>query len=421
MNVYDSDRIKEIMEKNHYQLSTTLEETGVYIINTCSVREKPRERVIAAIKQAKAKNPKLKVIIAGCVAQLEGDSLLKEGADLVVGPDWYEKIPIALNSFGQADFNPIYDGFIVDNPKFLSADPIKSGVSAFLPIQKGCDNFCTYCVVPLARGPERSRPLNEIIEEVKIEIDRGAKEIFLLGQNVNSYKGEGGFANLLEEITKVDGVKRVRFTTSHPKDLSSDLIEVMARNPIVMPWLHLPVQAGSDSVLKRMGRKYDRDYYLDLVKRIKNKIPQISLTTDMIIGFPGESEDDFQETLTLMDKVGYEGVYSFKYSKRPGTAAMKLDGHLPEEVKGDRLTRLQALHEAGLPKLLERYVGITTTVLVEGTSRRNPNEAKGRIPQNHVINFQLSGNKTPQSMVGDLVEVEISEVRSHTLYGKIIP
>ncbi|MGM0597441.1 MAG: tRNA (N6-isopentenyl adenosine(37)-C2)-methylthiotransferase MiaB [Myxococcota bacterium] len=424
MNVYDSARIKEMMLTDNHQFVDKIEYADIYIVNTCSVRDKPRQRVINHIKHAKNINPRLKVIITGCVAQIEGDSLFSEGADFVVGPDWYKELPSLANHVDQENLNRdhfLRTGFKVETPDFLQADPVKTGVSAFIPIQKGCNNFCAYCVVPYGRGPERSRSVDEILKEISVFTDKGVKEFFLLGQNVNSYHYKKvGFHNLLSKIATLTGVERIRFTTSHPRDLSEQLISTMASTPELMPWFHLPLQSGSNRILKLMRRNYTREHYLKLVHELRRQIENISLTTDVIVGFPGESEEDFVETYSLVEQVGYDGMFSFKFSVRQGTAAEKMDNHLPEQIKKQRLARLQSMFETQISNNLNRFSGKVFKVLVEGSSRRNKDEAKGRIPQNIFVNFRLDGDLEPSELVNQIVDVKILEVRTHTLYGKIV-
>jgi tRNA-2-methylthio-N6-dimethylallyladenosine synthase len=424
MNVYDSARIKEMMLTEDHQFVDKIEQADIYIVNTCSVRDKPRQRVINHIKHAKNINPRLKVIITGCVAQIEGDSLFSEGADFVIGPDWYKELPALANQTDKESLNRdhfLRTGFKVDNPEFLQANPLRTGVSAFIPIQKGCNNFCAYCVVPYGRGPERSRPVDEILKEISVYAEKGVKEIFLLGQNVNSYHyKEVTFYDLLGKIAALFGVERIRFTTSHPKDLSEQLISTMASTPKLMPWFHLPLQSGSNRILKLMHRNYNREHYLELVHELRRQIENISLTTDVIVGFPGESEEDFGETYSLVEQVGYDGMFSFKFSVRQGTAAEKMENHLPEQIKKDRLVRLQTMFENQISTNLERFSGKICKVLVEGKSRRSRDEAKGRIPQNIFVNFKLNGDLVPSELVNQIVDVKILEVRTHTLYGQMM-
>jgi tRNA-2-methylthio-N6-dimethylallyladenosine synthase len=416
MNVYDSERIIEILQNSGYILNDDPVKSEIYIINTCSVREKPRQRVVNLLNNIKSRNKKVIKIVCGCVAQLEGGILLKNGANLIIGPDWYSDFPEIIKNYLDTGKDKIYTDRIIDDYNFLIAQPGESGVSAFVPIQKGCDNWCTYCVVPAARGPEKSRPQNLIIDEVNNFVSAGAKEIYLLGQNVNSYKVEGGFSGLLEKIAQISGVQRIRFTTSHPKDLSPQLIETIRNVPQIMPWFHLPVQSGSNEILKLMNRGYTNNQYRNLIESLRKAVPDIAITTDIIVGFPYESERDFEDTYKLVNDVRYEGVFSFKYSERPNTKAEKME-QISENIKSERLKKLQNLYENQLPETLKKYVGNIYKVLVEGVSLRNKKEAKGRIPQNHIVNFQLPPDIKPDDLVGRIVDVKITEVRTHTLYG----
>ncbi|MBN2724075.1 MAG: tRNA (N6-isopentenyl adenosine(37)-C2)-methylthiotransferase MiaB [Deltaproteobacteria bacterium] len=416
MNVYDSDRISEILSENGYEKSDNAENADVLVINTCSVREKPRNRVISVIENVRSKNPGVKVVVTGCVAQLEGESLFENGADFVVGPDWYESIPVLLSGAGNSgsQASMLEQG----DENFLTARGPSAGVSAFVPIQKGCDNFCAYCVVPAARGPERSRSEHDILREVHHFIECGAREIYLLGQNVNSWKGNGGFAALLKKICLIPELKRLRFTTSHPADISDELIDAFGSIPQLMPWFHLPMQSGSNRILDLMGRKYDLEHYFSMVKKLRDSRSDIVFTTDIIVGFPGETEEDFIQTVDAVEKVGFEGMFSFMYSVRPDTRAEKMPDHISHEIKAERLKRLQNSFEETLPERLGKYTGTVQEVLVEGESLRDSSAAKGRIPHNHVVNFTLS--KPVNSLIGKIVNVKINEVRTHTLYGEMI-
>ena len=423
MNVYDSDRIRDILVAAGYRPVDPAQETvDVFILNTCSVREKPRQKVLAAIAQARAANPAVIVVVAGCVAQLEPEAVAGAGADVVAGPDHYPELPALLGQAG-AGTRAVRITGADEVPSFLMAAPDtmseRGAVSCFVPIQKGCDNWCAFCVVPAARGREQTRPLPEILEECRRFLDGGACELFLLGQNVNSVRLPGGFPGLLEAVAALPGVARVRFTTSHPRDCSPELASAMARLPQVMPWLHLPVQSGSDRILAAMGRGYTRDHYLGLIDLFRAAVPGISFTTDVIVGFPGETDADFEDTVELVQRVGYEGMYSFMYSPRPGTRAATFPDPVPGTLAAARLSRLQALHEAQVPRLLGRYVGSDADVLVEGPSARDPRHGSGRNPQNVVVNFEVPKDVEPLHLRGHLVRVRVSEVRTHTLFGHL--
>ncbi|PKN45474.1 MAG: tRNA (N6-isopentenyl adenosine(37)-C2)-methylthiotransferase MiaB [Deltaproteobacteria bacterium HGW-Deltaproteobacteria-17] len=439
MNVYDSDRIRDILMAAGMDPAGTGDAIpgdveaccDVFILNTCSVREKPRQKVVSAISRARAANPGVTVVVTGCVAQLEPETLVGIGADVVVGPDHYAELPelLGLNLERGTETVPRRTDVVRitgadEVPSFLMASPEtmseRGAVSCFVPIQKGCDNWCAFCVVPAARGREVTRPEHEILEECRRFLDAGARELFLLGQNVNSVRLPGGFPGLLEQVAALPGLLRVRFTTSHPRDCSPELARAMARLPRVMPWLHLPVQSGSSRILAAMGRRYTREHYLELIDLFRREVPGIAFTTDVIVGFPGETEDDFEDTVDLVQKVGFEGMYSFMYSPRPGTRAATLPDPVPQEVAASRLSRLQGLHEAQVPRLLERYRDLAVEVLVEGPSARDPRHASGRNPQNVVVNFEVAEGVEVASLRGRVVSVLILEVRTHTLFGRMI-
>ncbi|MBU1411558.1 tRNA (N6-isopentenyl adenosine(37)-C2)-methylthiotransferase MiaB [Myxococcota bacterium] len=435
MNVYDSDRIRDIlmaagMEPGASGPGDTRPGGGdagcdVFILNTCSVREKPRQKVVSAISHARAANPKVTVVVTGCVAQLEPETLVGIGADVVVGPDHYAELPELLGLSRKQGTEAVRISGADEVPSFLMASPDtmseRGAVSCFVPIQKGCDNWCAFCVVPAARGREVTRPEAEILEECRRFLDAGARELFLLGQNVNSVRLPGGFPGLLEQVAALPGLLRVRFTTSHPRDCSPGLASAMARLPRVMPWLHLPVQSGSSRILAAMGRRYTREHYFELIDLFRREVPGIAFTTDVIVGFPGETEADFEDTVDLVQKVGFEGMYSFMYSPRPGTRAATLPDPVPHDVAAARLNRLQGLHEAQMPRLLERYRDLSVEVLVEGPSARDPRHASGRNPQNIVVNFELADGVEVASLRGRVVSVHVLEVRTHTLFGRLNP
>jgi len=430
MNVYDSDRIRDILLAAGLTPADEGAGCDVFILNTCSVREKPRQKVISAISQARAANARVLVVVAGCVAQLEPETLTGIGADVVVGPDHYAQMPELVGQAiegrtealrGRTEAVRITGADEV--PSFLMASPDtmseRGAVSCFVPIQKGCDNWCAFCVVPAARGREITRPLPEILEECRRFLAAGARELFLLGQNVNSVRLPGGFPGLLEAVAALPEVLRVRFTTSHPRDCSLQLANAMSRLPQVMPWLHLPVQSGSSRILAAMGRGYTRDHYFSLIDMFRREVPEIAFTTDVIVGFPGETDADFEDTVELVQRVGFEGMYSFMYSPRPGTRAATMPDPVPHEVAAARLNRLQSLHEAQVPRLLERYRDLVVDVLVEGPSARDPRHAAGRSPQNHVVNFELPEGVEVARLRGRLVAVRVVEVRTHTLFGRL--
>ncbi len=424
-NVLESDHVTGLLLKSQYTLTPEIEDADVILFNTCSIRDHAEHKVFSRLGQLaewKREREGRVIGVMGCMATSYKDQLLERAPhlDLVVGPDQYPRIPEALQQAahsGQsqvlADFDPIY---------FPENDPTRLALPhrAFIEIMKGCDKFCTFCVVPFTRGREVSRPAESILEEVTLIAQAGVKEVMLLGQNVNSY-GLGlssrgrtlTFASLLKEIGEVRGIERVRFMTSHPLDLSDELIEVMASTPSVCESFHLPVQSGSDSVLKRMNRKYSVGHYLERVQALRKRVKDLYVTTDLIVGFPGETEEDFQATLDLLEKVRYDAVYSFKYSPRLGTPAARMLNQVEEAVMDERLARLNALawkHAAGS---CEKRLGLVEEVMVEGAADKTPDAFYGKSRQNRTVVFPGRGHRT-----GDVVKVKIESHKVANLYGR---
>jgi tRNA-2-methylthio-N6-dimethylallyladenosine synthase len=407
-------------------------EADLYIVNTCSVREKPELKVysvLGRLAEYAAEKPDLFIAVGGCVAQQIGAKLWRRFplVRLVFGTDGLAATPQAILRLirepglrlSLLDFTDIY-------PERDPAWPEATvPAQAFVTIMQGCDNFCAYCIVPFVRGRQKSRQSADVLAECRDLAARGAREITLLGQNVNSYgldaAGDGvSFAALLRRVAAVDGITRLRFTTSHPKDLSPEVIAAFAELPELCPSLHLPVQSGSDAVLSRMGRRYDAARYLDLVAALKTARPDISLSTDIIVGFPGETEEDFQRTMDLVRTVGFESGFSFMYSDRPGVAAERLEPKIPQEVKAERLARLQVLLDELQTAALSRRVGTRTQILVEGASRRPKPGApswRGRDPGGRVVDFAYAG---PGDPTGTFVTVDILEAKKHSLRGKAV-
>jgi len=425
MNRYDSERLVEILGGHQFVAVEDYRRADLIFINTCSVRDKAEQKAfsyLGRLRALKRNRPELVVALGGCVAQQYGEELLIRWPhlDLVVGTHSISKVPAMLARYEvtgerQAWVDFSYD--FGDEPDGRS-QPWKPEVSAYVTIMRGCDNFCTYCIVPMVRGRERSRPSGEIIREVESLIDCGVREVTLLGQNVNSYgqgvSGEVNFAGLLQRVAQVEGLLRIRFTTSHPKDLSSTLMRSFADLPQLCPHIHLPVQSGSDYILQRMNRGYTRDHYLRLVKELRKMREDVAVSSDVIVGFPGESEEDFQFSLRLLEEVRFDGLFSFKYSDRPQTAARLLDGKVEEEVKLERLQRLQALQEQITLEKNEAQVGQTTLVLVEGPSQIGGSQLSGRNPQNRVVNFEGSPH-----LVGDEITILITTAHAHSLEGVV--
>lgn len=417
MNVYDSERIASIFEEIGFAQTENPEEAEFAIINTCSVREKPQHKVTSEIGRLKRiKN--LKIGICGCVAQQEGENLLNSYKDVsfIFGTDAIDRLYeiIDLVQKGERVCYIQTDEKSISIPLFSR----KSKVSAYVTIMKGCDNFCSYCIVPYVRGREKSRRPFEIIEEIKYLVDNGVKEVTLLGQNVNSY-GKNldeniNFPKLLYMINEIDKLKRVRFVTSHPKDFSDELIDALKDCEKLAPYLHLPLQSGSNSILKRMNRNYTYEQYLDKVLKAKDKIENLALSSDFIVGFPGETDRDFNDTLRAIREIEYETIFAFKYSPRPKTKAFNFEDDVDDSIKSKRLDILLKEQEKISSKLLNSYVNKYSEVLVEGKSKKDENIYSGRNLQNRVVNFKSKY----KLKIGDIVNVYITEAKKNSLFGK---
>ena len=425
-NVLESDHVTGLLLKNHFSMTPNAEEADVILFNTCSIREHAEHKVFSRLGQLgdwKREKEGRVIGVMGCMATSYKDQLLERAPflDMVVGPDQYLKVPQVIREAAGtgvsqvlADFDPVY--FPENDPNRL-AQPHK----AFIEIMKGCDKFCTFCVVPFTRGREISRPAESILGEVTSIAQAGVKEVMLLGQNVNSYglglrsKGQGAsFAELLRQVGQIKGIERVRFMTSHPLDMPDDLIEVMATVPAVCNSIHLPVQCGSDKVLKRMNRKYSVAHYLEQVRKLRASIKDLFITTDLIVGFPGEEEKDFQGTLDLLGEVRYDAVYSFKYSPRLGTPAARMLDHVSEEVQDERLARLNEKAWKQASEACESRVGKVEEVLVDGPADKTPDAYYGKSCQNRTVVFPGKGYKA-----GDVVRVKIESHKVANLYGTI--
>ncbi len=425
MNEYDSARMVEALRLSGYERVDTPDDADLMIFNSCSIREKAEQKLVSAVGQAaktKRHRPEAVLAVTGCTAQLQADWLAEAvpDIDLLVGPDGYDDLPNLVRRARDGKLRALSQ-HSADAFSFLKAQPEPGSLvpSAYVTIMKGCDNRCAYCVVPSARGPEVSRSAEEVLEEVRRVVGAGAREVFLIGQNVNSYRGlTGGFPALLEQVAAVDGVDRIRFTTSHPKDLGKELVEAMATIPEVCEWLHLPVQAGSSRVLRAMFRGYTREVYLDKVALIRERIPDIGLTTDVIVGFPGETRDEFEDTLRMLEQVRYDALYSFRFSRREGTRAWDLEDTVPLAEKRARLSELQALQDGITRACLDAEVGRVRQVLVEGPSRRGGGQLTGRSRRNHVINFTVPP-ELDAPRPGQLVQVEVTAAGTHTLEGRL--
>lgn len=429
MNVYDSERMADSLMSLGYEHTDDLSDANVVILNTCHIREKAAEKVyseLGRLRQIKCerrqRGKQTMVVVAGCVAQAEGHEIINRApvVDLVVGPQSYHRLPDLLFRASQ-EGRRIVDTDFPEEDKFtqLPMRSSKKSCAAFLTVQEGCDKFCTFCVVPYTRGVEFSRPVALIVEEASALAANNVRELTLLGQNVNAYHGIGpdgrqwSLAGLLDRLSEIDGLERLRYTTSHPCDMSNDLIAAHGQNRKLMPYLHLPFQAGSDRILAAMNRKHTIGYYLDLVGRIRDTRPDIALSTDVIVGFPGESDDEFGATLDVVRQVGFSQAYSFKYSPRPGTPAAALPEQVPDKVKSERLARLQDLLGQQQRRFNERCVGITMPVLFEKIGRHN-GQIVGRSPY-----LQLVHATGEESLIGKTCDVEISLAGPNSLAGVI--
>jgi len=420
MNVYDSERMAEALGGQGYVETSEAAEADMILLNTCHIREKAAEKVyseLGRLKPLKDAKPDLKIGVAGCVAQAEGEEIMRRQplVDLVVGPQSYHRLPameqaVAAGTKALDTVFPLEDKFahLKGRPKARRAP------AAFLTVQEGCDKFCAFCVVPYTRGAEVSRPADRIIREAQELVEAGVKEITLLGQNVNAYHGhESGLAGLIWALDKVDGLERIRFTTSHPNDMDDALIEAHGTCEKLMPYLHLPVQSGSDRILKAMNRKHTRDEYFRLIERIRAARPDLLLSGDFIVGFPGETDDDFEDTMDLIRTLHYGQAYSFKYSTRPGTPAAEKP-QLPDDVMDDRLQRLQALLREQQKASQDAMVGKTVKVLFEKAGREK-GQMIGKSEHLHAV-FAEAANVT----VGDLRNVKVTTSAPNSLGGMLL-
>jgi len=434
MNVYDSHRMADLLTRESHAEIAVAEEADLIILNTCHIREKAAEKVyselgrIRKLKQAAAVDGRrLVVAVAGCVAQAEGEEILRRApvVDIVVGPQNYHRLPALLAQVESGakvvdtEF-PVEDKFDHLAPATVAATRAR-GVAAFVTVQEGCDKFCTFCVVPYTRGAEVSRPVARIVAEVEGLARAGVREITLIGQNVNAYHGEaadGGAAtlgHLLERLAEVPGVRRLRYTTSHPRDMDETLIAAHRGLAVLMPQLHLPVQSGSDRMLAAMNRRHTGAEYLDVIARLRAARPDMAFTSDFIVGFPGETEDDFSDTLRIVDEVGYAGAFSFKYSPRPGTPAAARDDQVAKEVKVERLARLQARIDHHQAAFNRNCAGRSFEVLFE-KSGRLPGQIVGRSPYLQPVQVMA-----PSSLIGEIATVRITGVGSNSLFGTLHP
>jgi tRNA-2-methylthio-N6-dimethylallyladenosine synthase len=421
MNVYDSERMAEALGADGYVTTDVVEDADMVLLNTCHIREKASEKLysdLGRLRALKTAKPGMKVGVAGCVAQAEGEEILRRSpvVDLVVGPQAYHRLPAMVKSGGRVvdtDF-PVEDKFTL-----LPERKSLRGPTAFLTVQEGCDKFCAFCVVPYTRGAEVSRPVARLLDEARGLVAQGVREVTLLGQNVNAYHGEGpggvwGLARLLRALAGIEGLQRLRYTTSHPNDMDDDLIAAHGDLPQLMPYLHLPVQSGSDGILKAMNRKHSAGQYLRLIDRIRAARPDILLSSDFIVGFPGETDADFQATMDLIRTVGFGQAFSFKYSARPGTPAAEKTP-VPAEVADARLQELQALITDQQRAVQEAMVGREVQVLYEKPGRKT-GQMVGKSDHLHAVHVDH-----PEGRVGDLVRVRITASSSNSLAAHPVP
>jgi tRNA-2-methylthio-N6-dimethylallyladenosine synthase len=417
MNVADSEQMALILGQD-YELTDRAEDADLYLINTCAIRRKSEEKVLSLLGRLKAlkrRRPQMLLGVGGCVAQQQGERLLKQvpHLDLVFGTHGVYRLPELLHRRRETN-RRLTDTAFSTELSYICGSRTTAAVQKLVTIMQGCDNYCTYCVVPYVRGPERSRPAADIIREVEVFLGQGGREITLLGQNVNSY-GRGlaekvTFPDLLHRLAELPGLARLRFTTSHPRDLSAALIHCFAELPAMCEYIHLPVQSGSNTILARMHRGYSREDYLARVSRLRAMCPGLALSTDLIVGFPGETESDFQDTLRLMQEAAFDRAFYFKYSPRPQTAAAAYPEQVPEAVKTERLARLKIVQEQLSLASNRRLLGEIREVLVEGFSKQQSGQLFGRLRSNHVVNFD-----GPQELIGQIVQVRITKAHLHSL------
>jgi tRNA-2-methylthio-N6-dimethylallyladenosine synthase len=424
MNVYDSERMADVLAPFGYAMADAPDGADLVVLNTCHIREKATEKTFSELGRLKALKLEkaaaggtMTIAVAGCVAQAEGEEIMRRqpAVDLVVGPQSYHRLPELIarahRQLGQrlaADFSP--------EEKFdaLPLERATAGYTAFLTVQEGCDKFCTFCVVPYTRGGEYSRPVEAIVNEAQALADKGVREVTLLGQNVNAYAGAGGLAGLVRRLAKVPGLDRIRYTTSHPRDMDAALIAAHGEVEALMPYLHLPVQAGSDRILRAMNRAHTADSYVKLIETIRAARPDMAISGDFIVGFPGETEADFEKTLDVVRAVGYAQAFTFKYSRRPGTPAAALPGQVDEAVKDERLYRLQALIAEQQEAFNAAQAGRTLAVLFERPGRR-AGQMVGRSP--YLQSVHVEG---PGSLAGQIVPVVIEHGARGSLSGRLV-
>jgi tRNA-2-methylthio-N6-dimethylallyladenosine synthase len=418
MNEYDSDRIRNCVD---LEITQDPQKADVVIINTCAIREKADQKAFSSLgrfKHLKSKNPNLIVGVAGCVAQLYGEKLLKKipHLDLVLGPRAIPSLAKLLTQIDKEKMRNVETS--LDLEEIFEVEPYHENgkVSAFVSVQQGCNKTCSYCIVPFVRGKEINRPLDDILTETKNLLTKGVREVTLIGQTVNSWKANGcKFGDLLRKVADIEGLLRVRFTTSYPRDVTKKMIYAMAEAPKICHHIHLPVQSGSNRILAMMKRTYTKESYLDIIKALRESMPDIAITTDVIVGFPGESQQDFDETLELIKEVEFDASFSFKFSPRPGTPAAERDEAVQDTISSERLAMLQKVQTEITIRKNQKKVGKVEEVLVEGESRNDPSWQSGRNTHNQVVNFP-----GPLNLKGKLVNVRISEGLQNSLRGELL-
>ncbi|MBS0386710.1 MAG: tRNA (N6-isopentenyl adenosine(37)-C2)-methylthiotransferase MiaB [Proteobacteria bacterium] len=439
MNVYDSERMRDVLAPLGYAPADRPDDADLVVLNTCHIREKATEKVYSEIGRLRAHKERraaegknTSIVIAGCVAQAEGEEIMRRApvVDLVVGPQAYHRLPELIARAARKAGERVAADFSAQEKFDVLPARAPDGATAFLSVQEGCDKFCTFCVVPYTRGAEFSRPVADVLTEARALADRGVREITLLGQNVNAYHGarsddfqpekeDAGkmpavrLDELLRELAKVDGIERLRYTTSHPVEMTDELIALHGSEPKLMPFLHLPVQSGSGGVLRAMNRRHDVGLYRDVVVRLRSARPDIALSTDFIVGFPGETEKDFEATMALVREIGFAAAFSFKYSARPGTPAAAMMGQVDEAVKSERLQQLQTELAAQQRAFNAAQIGAVLPVLVAGEGRR-PGQKHGRSPYLQAVHFDAATARS-----GDIVRVRIASASQNSLAGTL--
>lgn len=442
MNVYDSDRMQDLMNAVGYETCESAEDADMVIINTCHIREKASEKLFSDLgrirphkDKKKADGSQMIVAVAGCVAQAEGEEIFKRSkvVDIIVGPESYQTLPDLVGKVLRDKKKQINLEF-TPNDKFdlLPNSKAGTGASAFVTVQEGCDKFCTFCVVPYTRGAEYSREVSKIVDDAKKLVDQGVKEIYFLGQNVNAYHGldasgaNSSLAKLIEEVAKIPEVERIRYTTSHPRDMADDLLAAHRDIKKLMPFLHLPIQSGSNNVLKMMNRKHTRQDYFKIIEKLREVRPDMGLSSDFIVGFPGETDKDFRDTIDLIEKIGFTQCYSFKYSPRPGTPAAEAKTQIDEKVKDERLAELQALLTKQQVEFNQKSEGKIMPVLFEkeapksGKARaRATTQLWGKSPYLQSVIVDVSSEEEAKKYLGEIAQIKILKSRPSSLIGEI--